>query len=295
MWWLAAVVLTTGADTRPILVAPAETLQVTLAGAGPPVVLVPGLFGSAYGFRHLTAALTARGYRVIVVEPLGVGGSSRPARADYSLSAQSRRIAAVLDSLQVRQALLVAHSLGAGMALRVAWRRPDLVRGVASLDGGPAPTAATPGVRTAARMAPWVKALGGVTLVRRKIRESLVRASGDTSWVTDEVVEGYTAGPAKDLDGTLLAFIRMAESREPERFESRLGEIRCPVRLMLGGAPHPEAVRDDAVALLSRRLERFAVDSVAGAGHHLHEERPDAVLATVEKLDAAPAVAGALP
>jgi len=295
MWWLALTFLFPGADSRPIAVAPAETLQVTIAGDGPPVVLVPGLFGSAFGFRRVTAPLSERGYRVIVVEPLGVGASARPPRADYSLIAQADRIAAVLDTLGVRQALVVAHSLGAGMALRLAWRRPDLVRGIVSLDGGPAATAATPGVRNAAHMAPWVKLLGGAGLVRRKIRESLVKASGDPSWVTDEVVEGYIAGPARDLDGTLLAFIRMAESREPERLEPHLADVRCPVRLVLGGALHPEAVGEKDVALLARRLPAFAVDTVPGAGHHLHEERPDAVLAAVEAMAATPAVAGALP
>jgi pimeloyl-ACP methyl ester carboxylesterase len=258
------------------------------------VVLVPGLFGSAFGFRTLTGSLVGRGYRVLVIEPLGVGGSARPPRADYSLVAQGDRIAAVLDSLAVRDALFVAHSLGAGMALRVAWRRPDLVRALVSLDGGAAGTAATPGVKSAARLAPWVKAFGGTRLVRRKIRESLVRASGDTTWITEAVVDGYTAGPSRDLDASLLAFIRMAESHEPERLDRHLSEIRCPVRLVLGGAPHPEQVPASEVASLARQLSAFTVDTVAGAGHHLHEERPDVVLAAVEAV-AAPSVAGALP
>lgn len=294
MWWLALLPLV-AADVQSIAVAPAETLQVTVAGAGAPVVLVPGLFGSAYGFRTLSAALVERQYRVVVVEPLGVGGSGRPPRADYSLVAQADRIAAALDSLAVRHALVVAHSLGAGMALRLAWRRPDLVRGLVSLDGGPAETAATPGVRTAARMAPWVRLLGGEKLVRRKLQESLVKASGDPSWVTDEVVDGYTAGPSRDLEATLLAFVRMAESREPERLEPHLADIRCPVRLVIGGAPHPEAVRSRDVALLVRQLPSLTVDTVIGAGHHLHEERPDAVLAAVEQTAGAAALAGALP
>ncbi len=144
-------------------------------------------------------------------------------------------------------------------------------------------------------MVPWVKVLGGVKLVRRKIRESLIRASGDTSWVTDEVVEGYTAGPAADLDGTLLAFIRMAESREPARLAPDLGKIRCPVRLLLGGAPHPETVTSDEIARLSRALVAFTVDTVPGAGHHLHEERPDAVLAAIAAIGADAAIAGAMP
>src|SRR5215213_3303729 len=77
-------------------VAPAESLRVTAAGTGSVVVLLPGLFGSAFGYRHLLALLPAAGYRAVVIEPLGIGGSPRPRGADYSLTAQAERIAAAL-------------------------------------------------------------------------------------------------------------------------------------------------------------------------------------------------------
>jgi pimeloyl-ACP methyl ester carboxylesterase len=282
MWWLAVLsLLADEPQTRVVTVAPGEALQVTIAGVGTPVVLVPGLFGAAFGFRKLIPFLASH-HLVIVVEPLGVGTSARPERADYSLGAQAERLAAVLDTLGVRHATLVAHSLGAGIAFRVAYRRPELVGALVSLDGGPAETAATPGLRRASQWAPWVKLFGGVTLVRRKIRESLIKASGDTSWVSDEVVAGYTEGAARDLEGTLKAYLRMGESREREKLAPHLPEIRCAVRLLLGGAPHPEALGARELGLLAARLPSLTVDTIVGAGHHLHEERPDAVAEAVE-------------
>jgi len=286
MWWLAALALFSSTldslEARSVSVAPGEALQVTAAGAGTPVVLIPGLFGGAYGFRKLVPLLAARGHRVVVVEPLGVGTSARPERADYSLDAQAGRVAAVLDTLGLRETVLVAHSVGAAIALRIAYQRPDLVRRLVSLDGGPAERAATPGLRHAAEWAPWVKLMGGVKLVRSKIHAALVKASGDTTWVSDEVVEGYTEGAARDLDGTLKAFLRMAESREHQKLAPHLTDIHCPVRVILGGAPHPEALSPRELELLRTRLPQLVVDTIAGAGHHLHEEQPAAVAALVE-------------
>ena len=286
MWWLAALALVSGnldsLEARAVSVAPGEALQVTAAGAGAPVVLLPGLVGGAYGFRKLVPLLVAGGHRVVVVEPLGVGTSARPERADYSLDAQADRVAAVLDTLGLRETVLVAHSVGAAIALRIAYRRPELVRRLVSLDGGPAERAATPGLRRAAEWAPWVKLMGGVKLVRSKIHAALIKASGDTTWVNDQVVEGYTAGAARDLDGTLKAFLRMAESREHEKLAPHLAEIRCPVRLVLGGAPHPEALSSRDLELLRTKLPQLVVDTIAGAGHHLHEEQPGAVATLVE-------------
>jgi pimeloyl-ACP methyl ester carboxylesterase len=267
-----------------IPVAPRESLRVTTAGAGETVVLVPGLFGSAFGYRHLLKLLPSAGFRTVVVEPLGVGGSPRPRNADYSLTAQADRIATVLQRIDSQPVLLVAHSLGVSMALRLAYRHPEQVRAVVALDGGPAEQAATPAFRRAMQYAPWIKWLGGVKRVRPKMRKDLIAASGDSSWVTEKVMDGYIAGAATDLDGTLLAFLAMSEVREPERLGPHLHEIRCPVRLVLGTAPHQGGVEAKQVQLLRERLPDFAIDSIPGAGQYLFEEQPSAVVAIIRRM-----------
>jgi pimeloyl-ACP methyl ester carboxylesterase len=270
--------------TFDVPLASAETVHVTEIGAGEPVVLIPGLFGSAFAFRALGPLLARAGYRAVVVEPLGIGGSARPEHADYSLTAQADRVAAALDRLGITSAVVVAHSIGASIAYRLAYRRPDLTRAVVALEGGPAEAAATPSFRRAMQFAPWIKLFGGVRLIRQKIRSQLLRASGDSRWVSDAVVNGYTAAAAADLDATLKAYVAMAHAREPEQLEPRLAAIRCPVLLLLGGAPHDAGPRPADVALLAERLSTFATDSVPGAGHFLYEERPDAVVAAVERV-----------
>src|SRR2546425_2721309 len=110
--WLLAVLLlqdsSTTVETFKVALARGESPSVETAGTGDPVVLIPGLFGSAFGFRNLVPLLTQAGYRAIVIEPLGIGSSARPEKANYSLTAPADRIAAVLDSLGVRGALLLA-------------------------------------------------------------------------------------------------------------------------------------------------------------------------------------------
>jgi pimeloyl-ACP methyl ester carboxylesterase len=265
-------------------VTPRESLRVTIAGSGETVVLVPGLFGSAFGYRHLLAMLPAAGFRTVVIEPLGIGRSPRPKRADYSLTAQADRLDAVLESLGEPPAIVVGHSLGASMALRLAYRHPARVRALIVLDGGPAEQAATPGLRRAMRYAPWVRWLGGIKRIRPQMRKGLIAASGNPSWVTDRVMDGYTAGARADLDGTLLAFIAMAETREPERISPHLAEIRCPVRLVIGTAPHEGGVEPKQVQLLRDRLPDFSIDSIPGAGQYLFEEQPSSVVAIIRRV-----------
>ena len=105
--------------------------------------------------------------------------------------------------------------------------------------------------------------------------------------MTDEVIAEYTAGAARDLDGTLKAYIAMAGAKEPNRLAPHLAEVLCPVRLVVGGAPHGGYVEDADVSLLQRSLHAFAIDSISGAGHYLHEERPDVEVDAVVRLQVA--------
>lgn len=283
---LGVVLLGDAPERFRVATAPAESLAVTRAGAGRPVVLVPGLFGSAFTFRALLPLLAESGFQAIVIEPLGVGASSRPAGADYSLSAQADRLASALDQLGVESAVVVAHAVGAAIVYRLAYRRADLVGAIVSLEGGPAESAATPGMRRAMKLAPWLKWMGGVDLVRAQIHRFLLAESGDTSWVGEQVVHGYTADAAADLDATLRAYRAIAEAREPELLEPHLAEIRCPVRLLVGGHPHASRPGANDVERLRRALPAFSADTIAGVGHFLHEERPHVVLEAITALAA---------
>src|SRR5262245_19647937 len=125
------------ARTFKVSLTPTESLYVESTGAGQPVVQIPGLFGSAIGFRKVGRLLVEAAYHLLVIEPLGIAQSSRPSKSDYSMLAQSDRIAAVIDSLKVGSVIVIAHSLGGAMAFRLAYRHPAVVKGLLSIEGGP--------------------------------------------------------------------------------------------------------------------------------------------------------------
>ena len=276
------------AETRCLPPAPGECLQVTISGKGRDVVLIPGLFGSAFAFRKVIPLFTAKGFRTIVIEPLGVGSSSRPPRADYTLTAQADRIQKTLVALEVKDAILVSHSIATSMALRLAYRHPDRIRAVVSLEGGPAEEVATPGFRRAMMLAPLLKLFGGSGMIRGKVHGMLVERSANPGWVTDDIVAGYTAGAAGDMDATLDALAQMSKAREPEPLAPRLGEVRCPVRLVLGEAPHKGGPSDAEIRLLQTSLASFSISRVPGSGNFLFEEAPVAVVDLVDEMARAP-------
>ena len=275
------------AVVRDIEVAPGEMLRTTSVGRGEPIVLLPGLFGAAFGYRTIVPTLVAQGYRCIVIEPLGYGWSSRPGKADYSFTAQTVRVGEALDSLGVERALFVAQSSGAAIAFRLAVARPSLVRGLLSIDGGPAESAATPGMRKAFRFGGFVAKLGmDESKLRHDVRREIVRNSGDTSWVTSAVIREYTAGPAADLSASIDAFKQMSKSKERESLAERLHEFKGPVRLLVGTVEHPSEVPSAERELLRERLADFSSHSVVGSGQYIHEEQPEAVVEAIARLRA---------
>jgi pimeloyl-ACP methyl ester carboxylesterase len=270
------------AVVRDITVAPAETLRTTIVGQGRPIVVIPGLLGSAYAYRKVIPPLAEAGFQIIVVEPIGVGHSSRPGKSDYTLTAQSHRVAAVLDTLgNTGCAPVLAHSAGVSIALRLAAHRPDLVCGLVAENGGPLDTVATTSVRRAVRYAWLIKLFGGRGKIRSQLRKGMLETAGDSSWVTSEVIDSYTDGAAGDLGAVLRALKGMARAKEPESIAPLLDQIRIPIHLLIGGAPRGSGVPRTQFALFTARVPQLAVDTVPAAGLRIHEEQPGVVVKAV--------------
>ncbi|HEX4807046.1 MAG TPA: alpha/beta hydrolase [Conexibacter sp.] len=109
-----------------------QRIAYSVYGEGPRVtVLLPGLLLSQRMQEPLARALAARGERVIVMDPLGHGRSDRPHDMwRYSMGTFARQVVALLDELELEQAVIGGTSLGANVTLEVASLAPERVRGM---------------------------------------------------------------------------------------------------------------------------------------------------------------------
>jgi pimeloyl-ACP methyl ester carboxylesterase len=94
-------------------------------------VLLPGLLFTRKMHRPLAETLSARGHRVVSLDLLGHGDSDRPPEmTSYGMQTFGRQAIALLDHLEVDQAVIGGTSLGANVSLEAAAGAPSRVRGL---------------------------------------------------------------------------------------------------------------------------------------------------------------------
>jgi pyruvate dehydrogenase E2 component (dihydrolipoamide acetyltransferase) len=128
-----------GADPTPreerIALGDGRELNVLLAGAGdaPPLVFLHGLGGSQSTWQVVLGDLVEQ-HRIAAIDLPGHGASDRSAGADYSIAGIATAVAEAIGKLGLSKPILVGHSLGGAVALRIATEQPKLARGVVAID-----------------------------------------------------------------------------------------------------------------------------------------------------------------
>src|SRR5918912_3981515 len=109
-----------------------QRLAYTVYGDGPRVcILIHGLLLSQRMHEPLAKALAERGNRIITLDLLGHGRSDRPADMwRYSMTTFGEQVIALLDHLEIDEAVVLGTSLGANTALEAAALAPERLRGM---------------------------------------------------------------------------------------------------------------------------------------------------------------------
>jgi pimeloyl-ACP methyl ester carboxylesterase len=144
---------------------PGARLHVVERGQGPAILLIHGLAGQLGHFTYALVDDLARDFRVVAVDRPGSGYSQRAPGASAALGAQAEVLVALMDRLGMARPLVVGHSLGGALALALAQRHPDRVRGLALLAPLTQILADVPAIFRALTISrPWLRALTARTV-----------------------------------------------------------------------------------------------------------------------------------
>jgi pimeloyl-ACP methyl ester carboxylesterase len=248
-------------------------------GREAPLVLIHGLGGAASNWADLAPGL-ARTRRVLVPDLPGHGGSAALPAAP-TLIPYADRVGRVMEHEGLLPALVIGHSLGALVALRLALLRPDAVLAVV--------LAAAAGISSTTRRARYALAVLGVVKPGRWLapyrgrvaRSSFLRSlvfgywgASDVLSLSGRAVEGFMAGPALHTDTVSAARALVADDPRAE-----LAAVTCPCLVLWGSEDHQVEIGD--AFEYARRL-RADLRVIADCGHLLIGERPDVCLDAIE-------------
>jgi pimeloyl-ACP methyl ester carboxylesterase len=252
-------------------------MAVTLAysesgGAGPPVVVLHGLFGAAANWATIARRLGAH-FHVFAADLRNHGASPWADAMDYR--AMAGDVAALLDAQGLAAASIIGHSMGGKAAMALALAEPARVARLVVVDIAP--------VARATALEPYVEAMARLDLSRIARRKEADAALAQD--IPDAAVRAFLMQNLVASDGGLRWRINlraldrgMAEIAGFPDFPA--GTTYQGPTLVVRGE-RSDYVDEAGLAAFARFFPGYRLVTIAGASHWIQADAPDAFLDAV--------------
>ncbi|OCQ51751.1 Esterase YbfF [Photorhabdus australis subsp. thailandensis] len=233
-----------------------------------PVVLIHGLFGDLNNLGVLARDLQQY-YPVIQVDVRNHGSSPWIDNIDYHDMAQD--IISLLDHLKIQSAIIIGHSMGGKIAMTMTAQAPERIEKIILIDIAP--------------VAYQVRRHDKIFTALNKVTEAGVKTRQDATKIMQEDIQ------EEGVIQFLLKSFRQGEWKFNlpiliNQYEKIIGWQEIPAwphpALFIRGGLSPyiqEEYRDDIV----RQFPQAKAWVIAGCGHWVHSEKPDAVLRAIHR------------
>ena len=259
-------------------------------GDGQSIVLVHGL-ASNCRIWDLVAPILAQEFRVVAVDQRGHGQSFKP-DTGYDFPTVVSDLDGLIDTLEIRNPVIVGHSWGGDVALEYDILHPGKARGLCFVDGGTIEISGRPDwtLEDAGReMAPplWT----GVTLEAFSARLRSRSIAMDNPHIEEIVLANFDTLE----DGTIMSRLsrenhfRIIEALWDHRPSELYPQVACPVLLMPArqkGQDSPQARRfrrEEAIARAESLLPRGKTVWMEDSIHDIPIQRPQLVASTIAR------------
>ncbi|MDW8090999.1 MAG: alpha/beta hydrolase [Meiothermus sp.] len=250
----------------------------------PPFLLIHGLGDDADSWRRVFPLLVQRS-RVIAPDLPGFGRSDHPRRA-YTLGFFAETLTALLERLEVPQAVLVGSSMGAAVALRMALRWPERVARLA-LVGGP-PTGSRP---SKLQLLFLIPGQGEQLYNRLRLSQEAAYASLRPYYADLEALPAEEQAFLRERvwdrvwsDEQRRAFFSALRWMALEGLWKPLGQLaslRQPTQVVWG--EQDRIIPPEAGRRLARSIPGARFQTIPGSGHLPHQEQPEELVRLISQ------------
>ena len=248
-------------------------LYYEIHGRGQPLLLIAGVGYGAWFWHKLVQELKDD-FQVIVFDNRGSGQSDQP-DGPYSVPMMAADTAGLLDALELKDAIVMGHSLGGFIAQELAVSRPELIGKLilaSTNHGGMQVVPITPEA-----MEVLTNREGDpVELVKRGIEIACAPGFGDKHpEVVKELMDYRFTNPVppSQYQAQVAAGAGTAVYT-PDLVEKRLGSIQVPTLILFG--EHDRVVPPGNAELMAGKIPDARVEIIPNTGHIFPIEDPSA-------------------
>jgi pimeloyl-ACP methyl ester carboxylesterase len=268
------------------LVAAGYNIHYVEAGAGDPILLIPGAFST---YRHWNRIIPylSKHYKLLCVDYLGVGDSDKPRSGfGYTIEEQADLIVKMIEALQLSKVQILGVSYGGAIALNLAARYPEKVDKIISIEGNGIRHQDIP-YRPMKRLLGW-PVIGELSIgaIRLGVADRMVAKSVmGTAW------EQMTEADKKEIVEIISQNNKMASavswhliSRALETskdFTDQAKTIRIPVLYLYGGNSYYHGMAETNAEFLRTYLRNAKIVRFNDGIHDLELQRPEDVAVLV--------------
>ena len=202
-------------------------------GSGQPLLLLHGLASTSHIW-DMVAPILAEDHRVVALDQRGHGETDKPTHG-FDFPSVTKDVLGVMDHLGVGSPVVVGHSWGGSVALELAVRAPESVKGMAWIDGGMINAAARYPTVEDAKFEMSPPDFSGVTVESFKERvrtrhqgAGMAPGSHDVVMANFEVLEDNTI-KARLTRANHLRIIEALWDHHPTELYQ---QVQCPVLIM---------------------------------------------------------------
>jgi pimeloyl-ACP methyl ester carboxylesterase len=209
---------------------------------------------------------------------MGCGDSSKPAGADYSLTAQADTILGFMDAAGVGKAHLVGHDIGGGIAQILSVREPERFRtltlvNTVAYDYWPVQPIVTMRV-------PLLRHLAMATLDHGVLRMLVSRTFHDKEKVSEELM-GHFMRPLRSEEGR-QGFLALARALDNSQLMSVSGQLpRLPMPVLIIRGTKDIYLKPIISERLHREIKGSRYECLSTAGHYSPLDDPRGVAALI--------------
>ncbi len=243
-------------------------------GTGPPIVLAPGMLGSAQTWAPLSELLRDS-FTVYSVDPPGSGLSDKPNDLDYSPAAQGKLLSCFVDEVCREPVILVAASTAAATAIEAALISPEnfkrivLISPVLDLPNGP--------VALSRNSWGFARAFDFVLSSRRILGGIMGRLAVDPSAAADTIADSLYLQAR--TPGYVKALIATIDELQNHDWRGSLDRVAVPLTIVFGaGDP---IVRSSAFRTLTKNGRSIRFSVLPRCGHFPELECPNRIAALI--------------